>query len=692
MVTPDDPRSRCTQRRFVLQSLLAACIAMLCGCADEDETPNQAPVALFDVTADTSTPDQFFDLPYPSDLRLSADGTPDLDGFPNPDELEVVEGLREIAAERPGFPTTASGYFRFTGPLAELDVTELIPARADSPVLLVDIDPDSPDRGELWPTVATVLPTDRYAPEFLLAVAARPGFVLLPERTYAFVVTTALRDAQGRAVGADAPFELLRSGDDPGGADGAAAVALYQPLWSVLDELGVPRESVAAATVFTTGDVVAELAELSDRVREAYTVTIDSLALDPDDGADHDRFCELHGTVTFPQFQKGTPSFATEGRFELDADGLPIEQRQEAVPVVITLPKQPMPEAGYPLVMYFHGSGGLAAQVVDRGKVTTPDGEPTKGEGPAHVLAAHGFATVGSAHPVNPERVPGALEIEYLKFDNLAAFRDTFRQGVIEQRLYLDALLELELPPDVLAGCDGPSLPPGQPSYRFAAEPVLATGQSMGGVYTNIVGAVDPRIRAVVPTGAGGLWSLFILETELVGGKTLVPIVLGTAEEITFLHPGLQLLQTAWEPAEPMVYMPRLARRPLAGHPVRPIYEPVGLDDSYFPTTLYDAVVLAYGNSQAGDIVWPTMQESLALAGLDGIEPYPVQDNASSESGTPYTGVVVQYEGDGIYDPHAIYGQLDEVKYQYGCFFETFASTGSATVLAPAALGTPCTP
>jgi hypothetical protein len=56
----------------------------------------------------------------------------------------------------------------------------------------------------------------------------------------------------------------------------------------------------------------------------------------------------------------------------------------------------------------------------------------------------------------------------------------------------------------------------------------------------------------------------------------------------------------------------------------------------------------------------------------------------------PYTGVVVQYLGDGIYDPHAIYSQLDAVKYQYGCFLETMLKTGTATVPAPAPYTTPC--
>jgi hypothetical protein len=156
------------------------------------------------------------------------------------------------------------------------------------------------------------------------------------------------------------------------------------------------------------------------------------------------------------------------------------------------------------------------------------------------------------------------------------------------------------------------------------------------------------------------------------------------------MHPLLQVFQTGVEVSDPMVYMPHLARRPFDGHPVRPIYEPVGKGDSYFPTTLYDAIALAYGHREAGDVIWPTMQEGLKLAGLDGIVPYPISQDLKSETDKPYTGVVVQYEGDGLYDPHALYTQLDSVQYQYGCFLATFIAKGVATVPAPATLGTPC--
>ncbi|MCB9729754.1 MAG: hypothetical protein H6744_05620 [Deltaproteobacteria bacterium] len=645
-------------------------------------------LARFDLSVDLDTAEHFYDFPWPSDLRLTARGTPAMTHIPSPG-VDLVAPIIAIADQRPGFPVTPVAWFRFSADPAPRTRDVVIAADPTSPLLLVDVDPDSPERGRLFPLVATTPPVDGWVPEHLLAMSARPGFVLAPDRTYAFVVTRAAKDAAGQPLGIPADLQRLARGEVPAGARGAAAAALYAPLWPTLDGLGVARDQVAAATVFTTGDVVAETARLSDQVLADHDATLGPLTVDPDDGADHSRYCELHGTLTLPQFQRGEAPFDTEGLFEFDASGRPVLQREETVPIVVTMPRQPMPAGGYPLVLYFHGSGGLASQVVDRGTIEFAGGPETPGEGPAWVLAAHGFGAVGAALPVNPERVPGASSIEYLNLANLAAFRDTFRQGVIEQRLMLEALDGLRVAPATVAACAGMSLPAGEESYRFATAPILAMGQSMGGMYANMIGATEPRIEAVVPTGAGGFWSFFILQTQLLNaGPLLGPLL--EAEDLSFLHPSLHTMQTAWEPAEPMVYMPRLAHRPLPGHPVRPIYEPVGKGDSFFSTTIYDAIVLAYGHPQAGAAVWPEMQQSLALAGLDGFLDYPVHQDLQSVDGEPYTGVVVQYEGDGWSDPHTIFTQLDAVKYQYGCFLETFRDTGTATVPAPAPLGTPC--
>lgn len=641
-----------------------------------------------DLDADLSQPERFFDVPYPSDLRLSPKGTPDLRGFPKEGNVSLIESLRGLAEERRGWPMLPVGYFRFTGPLAERQVDTIIAAEPSSPLLLIDVDPVSPERGRLYPIVAATPPADPYVPEHLLAVAPRPGFVLHPNRSYAFVVRRSLGDAEGKPLGVAKAMAKLATEGEPA----SELEKLYAPLWPALAQIGIDANEVAAATVFTTGDVVQDLADLSASVLADYRVSITDLATSTEPGITYEGFCRLNGKVVYPQFQRGVPPFDTEGIFEIDADGLLKRQRDEEAPIVLTLPTgSPMPESGYPLTVYWHGSGGLSAQAVDRGPITTPDGENEHGKGPAHVLAPFGIATAASALPVNPERLEGAGELAYLNFKNLAAFRDTFRQGVIEQRLFIEALRTLEIPAQLGEACGLPPLPAGASSYRFDPDKLLGQGQSMGGMYTNMITAVEPRVRAAVPTGAGGFWSYFVLETTLVPkAKGLIALLLGSRAPLTFVHPALHLVEMAWEPAEPVVYMPRLARRPLPGYPVRPIYEPVGAADSYFPEAVFDAVALAYGHEQAGDTVWPTMQDALSLDGLDGILDYPVIDNRLSETGEPYTGVIVQYQSDGIADGHAIYSQLEEVKHQYGCFFSSFLKTGKATVPAPAKLGTPC--
>lgn len=676
-----------TPRPFAVFALASFVALGRCSSAVPSSGTN-GPRASFDLSADLTQPAHFFDVPYPSDLRLTADGAPDVSGYPNDLGLSMIKGLQTLIAQRRGFPMMPVGYFKFDQPIGARHFTDVLPADIGQPAMLIDVDETSPERGKLTPVVAETPGADRYVPDNVLAVAARPGFVLRPNHQYAFVVMVSLEGGAGLGVN-----KVLASLDDaaaPSADPLLRAWKLYKPLWATLRQIGVDTTKVAAATVFTTGDPVQDTADLSAKVAAKYSVQITGLAVRQD--GNQQRNCELTGTVTYPQFQKGTPLFDTEGSFEIGPDGLPIKQRDEVAPIAISLPQTAMPQNGYPLIVYFHGSGGKSTAVLDAGKLQSAADEiGIPHQGPAYVMAPHGFAMAGSALPVNPERVPGAPELAYLNFNNLSSFRDIFRQGVIEQRMFIDALSKLTIDPMVVQSCTGVSLPNGASAYKLDSSRLAAQGQSMGGMYTNMMSAIDPRIQAAVPTGAGGYWSYMVLTTKVIDGAAgKIGLLIGTTQKLTFLHPTLHLLETAWEAAEPMVYMPRLARRPLAGHPVVSIYEPVGKDDPYFSTEIYDAASLAYGHKEGGDAVWPTMQTALKLDGKDGLLPYPISQDLQSESGVAYTGAIFQYLGDGVADAHAIYRQLDQVKYQYGCFHETFAKKGVATIPAPAALGTPC--
>jgi hypothetical protein len=654
---------------------LLALVMLVSACGD-DGAPSKT--AYFDLDGELSGAETYWNLPFPSDLRLRADGSPDLDGFPNPRHVPILNALLVDANERRGWPTMPIAYVRFTASVPERSITDVITV-ADAAIALIDIDPMSPEKGTRFPIVAQTLAPDPYVPSDVVALAPRPGIVLRAKTRYAYVI----REAFAPGFSPAPAFAELANGKVPSGAKGDAAKALYEPLWPALEAAGI--DDALVATVFTTGDEVARLRARSEAVRAVEHPAIENVTLvGPASGTGYDGFCALSAEITMPQYQKGTPPFDTDGRFVLDANDAPIKQSEVTIPLSITIPKGTMPDEGWPLYQWIHGSGGDSHQLVDRGRIATPDGMPEAGKGPGYVVAQVGIAGVSSAMPINPERVNGASDYAYLNINNLSAFPYTFQQGVIEQRLLLDAMVALHIPQATLGAC-GATATSGQ--HFFNEAQIVAGGQSMGGMYTNMTAAVEPRWSAIVPTGAGGFWNFMILETELVpGARSILSTALGVDENtIVFAHPALSVLALGWEAAEPMAYMNRINARRLPNHGPRDIYQAIPKGDENFTTAVYDAAVLSSHNQQAGTIVWPELQPALALEDLDGLASYPVKGNVDGA-----TRVAVQFEGDGIVDPHYIFQQLDEVKHQYACFLYSHLREGVATVPAPGALVDPC--
>jgi hypothetical protein len=392
-------------------------VCVLAGCSGDDG-PELAPY--FELDGSIDDPAAFWDMPFPSDLRLADTGAPDLTGFPNPRKVPILNALLSVANDRRGWPVMPIVYVRFRAPVPEQTIDTVIPP-GDERVVLVDIDPTSPERGTSYPLVAASLPADPYVPSDLIAFAPRPGIVLRGDTRYALIVRSAFAPGFQPAP----QYVRVMQGKAPGSARGTAAIALYADLGAELDTLAIPRDDVLVATIFTTGDEVVRSRKRSDAVLAAHHPTIDNLALFG--GTTHDGFCELRGTVTMPQFQKGAQPYDIDGRFVLDANDLPQKQSEMTIPLRITLPKAAMPATGWPLYQFFHGSGGLSSGIVDLGYSPTPDDMPEPGKGPGWVVARQGIAAASAAMPVNPERLPGATDYAYLNINNLSAFPYTFQ-------------------------------------------------------------------------------------------------------------------------------------------------------------------------------------------------------------------------------------------------------------------------
>ena len=86
---------------------------------------------------------------------------------------------------------------------------------------------------------------------------------------------------------------------------------------------------------------------------QAPAPTLDNLAYDGEDQAGVDDIYE--GTYPGPNFQQGDPPYSSSGGAITNP---PTVQRMETLRIAITVPKGDPPAAGWPVVIYQHGTGG----------------------------------------------------------------------------------------------------------------------------------------------------------------------------------------------------------------------------------------------------------------------------------------------------------------------------------------------
>ena len=122
-----------------------------------------------------------------------------------------------------------------------------------SKVLLIDIDPESPERGRRVPLLLKwTEPQGRLRPANLLTALPYPGFVLRASNWYGLAVVGPLRDPSGRAVEAADAVQTLLAGGSPSGSNPALEEG-FGLLAEALEALDLAPLDVVSATVFETG-------------------------------------------------------------------------------------------------------------------------------------------------------------------------------------------------------------------------------------------------------------------------------------------------------------------------------------------------------------------------------------------------------------------------------------------------------
>lgn len=633
--------------------------------------------------------EEFWASPFPGEHRRLPDGRIDMADFPVRLRSNITVILRDAAAEQTGFGTTTPVFFPMTAAIDPSDLPGPIdPASLEAPVFLVDVDPDSPDRGTLAPIIGRfLLDAGPYGAPNLLAILPVQGRPLRPNTLYAAVVTSTLHQADGSPLETATYVTSIARGETPTGLSGDALTAFRDAHASLL-ELGLAEEDLIAFTAFRTGDPthVFDVALTGARAHGEH------IALGAFDAPEiYDDYCAYHAVATVPVFQEGEPPYATEGgRWILDDEGAPILQREETANVWVTVPRRAMPTDGFPAAVLVRSGSGADRPLMDRGPRDAAGVSP-RGTGLGLQFAQAGFIGVSIEGPHGGSRNVSGGDEQFIVFNiqNVFALRDNLRQSAIELALLVDTLPEIELDP---TACPDLSTVDTAP-VRIDGRSLALVGHSIGASIAPLTAAFEPRYRAMIVSGAGASWSENILyKLSPIPTRGLANTLVGYASETAVINdadPMLALLQWAGEEADAQVYAPLMIAHPTLGLP-RHVLMFQGIEDTYIPPPVANALTLALEIDVGGTIRdrewtaregWQPIQALLPLTGRDVIS---LPATANLGDGT--TAVLVQLEEDGIQDGHEVMWQRSDAREMVRCFLIGLAS-GTPTVVDPAS---PC--
>ena len=643
--------------------------------------------------------DALYAAPFPGEHLRDGDGRIDLSRAPNPLRAEIVDRIHLALAGIDGFGTTSPVHFRLDGDLDESLLPDAFASLStDSPILLIDVDPDSPERGRARPFDAFFQDdAGPYGDRHMLTLVPVQGVPLRARTLYAALVTDRLRGAHGEPMARAPAMQSLLDGTAPAGLTPDAADAFLDAL-ATLRTLGQPVERLVAMTAFRTADPLAVMRRAVDASAALPPLPV---VTQPAPTDTFDDFCVLEGTVRVPVFQAGSPPYLTEGGgWVLDGSGTPVWQHDEDARVVVTLPRAPMPARGFPTTVLVRTGAGGNRPLVDRGTRAVEGGEAvTPGTGPALEFARAGFAGVSIEGPHGGSRNVSGGDEQFLVFNiqNPIALRDNLRQSALELVLLARVLDTLTVD---ARSCPGLVTPDGSGQARFDTAHLALMGHSMGASIAPIAAAFEPRYGAVVLSGAGGSWLENVLHKERpLDVRPLAEALLrysGRMRSLRADDPMLGLLQWAGEAADTPVYARLLVDAPEVGGP-RHVLMFQGIVDHYILPPIANALSISLAVDRAGPALDSTTPELapyrpldalLPLRGRGGI-PLPAQGNRMLE-GAAVTAVVVQHPSDGIEDGHEIVFQTEGPRSQYRCFLRTFAEGGAPHVPVASGADLPC--
>ncbi|HEX7598341.1 MAG TPA: hypothetical protein VF518_09005 [Polyangia bacterium] len=635
-------------------------------------------------TGETASGD-FYQLPFPNDIRRK-NGRIGLDGHPRPGTrilpFDLVDRyIKAIEQDSTGFGVNQAVFFR--------------PSRSpnfdtfnSSLVALINITANSPEYGQT-PGLAWSLNENQSPYLCSRHLLIRPPFgrPLRAGTTYAAIVKHGVTDSTGTLFNPDSDFTAMLSNTVPTDTDLAAAWKAYAPLRAYLADDKAPTklsvDEVIVAAVFTTEKLEDPLAAIQAAIAAAPAPSLgpfvrcnDQGVVSPCDdrlsGAAHVRGCfsdrlagasfdEYQGTIKLPVFQQGTPPYddpADGGGIPMAADGTVSIVRTEDVCLSLSIPHGTAPAAGWPLLVYAHGTGGSYNSTVDQGLAE----DYAKGLAPGGAAAP--MATLGYEGILHGTRKGNSSkdvgELVY-NFMNPRAARDNA----------LQAAADLMAIPRAFPGL----------SARYPVDPthVALYGHSQGGNAASLAIAFESTYGAAVMSGTGGTLIYTILQKKKpVSVGSLLPLVLGESS-VGADDPILNLMQMYFERSDSVNFGRRLWKEPLKGIGPRHLLHVYGSNDSYAPVETQRRYAQAAEFPVAlplADLDATALSQQYGLGALAS----PIKVNASFNNSTPITAAQIQYQPAPSYDGHFVSTENAEARTAIQTFLVTFARDDAPTI------------
>lgn len=334
--------------------------------------------------------------------------------------------------------------------------------------------------------------------------------------------------------------------------------------------------------------------------------------------------------------------------------------------VSIVVPDAPMPNDGYPLIIVQHGMGASREYLVQNANIFASRGwmvvaidsityGPRSPQPELQTDLHSDYEAAPGARYAGPDGISDAVDGArsgatdlFGNFTNLGAFRDQLRQAAIDTAQLVRVLRsDPDLSP-LQTGATKPRIDPARVAY---------VGESLGSVEGEMAAAVVPDVSHwVFSVGGGG----FIMEaaTHGPGIGSLLNAGAGLLfhflrDHLTEFHPIVNLVQTAIEPADPLLYAEHLILDPRAVAQKPAASRNVLLIEALYDELLANEAGEAFARAAGLVLAEPNVGSNAGMIDLktpiSGYGRVPLKSVGPNASGTIHdvpkvgiTGVVVQ--------------------------------------------------